>query len=206
MGRSKSSHKWLQEHFSDEYVQRAQREGYRGRAVYKLQELDERYQLIKPGMKVIDLGAAPGSWTEYVAQRLKGQGKLIATDILPMDAVVDTEFIQGDFREAEVLDQLLTSLGKSKSDLVICDMAPNMSGMASVDMPAAMYLAELAVDLAQRTLNQGGCFLVKLFQSEGFDALITQLRQDFKSVIVRKPRASRPHSREVYALARGYIL
>ncbi len=206
MGKSKSSQRWVNDHEKDEFVLRARDEGYRGRAVYKLKELDERYKLIKPGMKVIDLGAAPGSWTEYVAQRLKGQGKLIATDILPMDAVVDTEFIQGDFREAEVLDQLFASLGESKSDLVICDMSPNMSGMASVDMPAAMYLAELAMDLAQRTLNQEGSFLVKLFQSEGFDALIGQLRQDFKSVIVRKPRASRPHSREVYALARGYIL
>ncbi len=203
MAKSKSSHRWLDEHENDEFVQRARAEGYRGRAVYKLRELDQRYRLIRPGMSVVDLGAAPGSWSEYVARALDGRGTVLATDILPMDAIAGVRFIQGDFREQAVLDRLLDALGGADADLVISDMAPNMSGMSSVDIPAAMYLAELAADLALRTLKPGGAFVVKLFQGEGFDALVDGLRRDYQTVMVRKPRASRPRSREVYALARG---
>ncbi|HGG61284.1 MAG TPA: 23S rRNA (uridine(2552)-2'-O)-methyltransferase RlmE [Gammaproteobacteria bacterium] len=203
MAKSKSSHRWLDEHENDEYVQRARAEGWRGRAVYKLSELDQRYKLIRPGMSVVDLGAAPGSWSEYVARILDGRGSVLATDILPMDAIAGVTFIQGDFREQAVLDALLEALGQDRADLVISDMAPNMSGMSSVDIPAAMYLAELAADMAARTLKPGGGFLVKLFQGEGFDELVGGLRRDYQTVIVRKPKASRPRSREVYALARG---
>ena len=203
MAKSKSSQRWLDAHENDAFVQRARAEGWRGRAVFKLQELDTRYRLIRAGMTVLDLGAAPGSWCEYVASRLDGRGRIVATDILAMESIDGVAFFQGDFREAEVLDEILAFLGESKADLVISDMSPNMSGMASVDQPAAMYLAELAMDMASRTLETGGDFLVKLFQGEGFDAFVADLRRHYDSVIVRKPRASRPHSREVYALARG---
>lgn len=206
MGRSKSSHKWLQEHFSDEYVQRAQREGYRGRAVYKLQELDERYQLLKPGMIVLDLGAAPGSWSEITVKKLGRKGKMLASDILPMEKIDGVIFIQGDFHEDEVLNKIIAELGGQKADLVLSDMAPNMSGVDAIDLPRAMYLAELALDLATRTLRKDGSLLVKLFHGEGFDDYVRSLKGSFSSVIVRKPKASRPRSREVYALARGYNL
>ncbi len=206
MAKSKSSQRWLEAHEQDAFVQRARSEGWRGRAVFKLQELDARYRLIRPGMTVLDLGAAPGSWCEYLSRQLAGRGRIVATDILAMDPIEGVVFFQGDFRETAVLEEILTCLGESKADLVISDMAPNMSGMASVDMPAAMYLAELAMDMAGRTLKPGGDFLVKLFQGEGFDNFVAELRCHYDSVIVRKPRASRPHSREVYALARGHKL
>jgi 23S rRNA (uridine2552-2'-O)-methyltransferase len=204
MGHSKSSRQWLQEHFSDPYVQRAQREGHRGRAVYKLLELDERYQLLRPGMRVLDLGAAPGSWSEVAATKVGPKGRVIASDILPMDAIEGVTFIQGDFREDEVLDNIFAAMDGEKVDLVLSDMAPNMSGMGVVDQPRAMLLAELAHDLAQRILKQGGSFLVKVFQGEGSDAFIQGLKQDFKEVLQRKPKASRPRSREIYVLARGF--
>lgn len=206
MARSKSSPRWLDEHFSDVYVKRAQLEGYRGRAVFKLEELDQRYGLIRTGMTVVDLGAAPGSWSEYVSRKLDGRGVIVASDILPMDSIADVDFVQGDFREEAVLDAILTSLGDGKADLVMSDMAPNMSGMDAVDQPKAMDLADLTLDLAQRVLEPRGDMIAKLFQGEGFDAYISTLRQTFKSVIVRKPKASRPRSREVYVLARGIKL
>lgn len=206
MGRSKSSQKWLREHFSDEYVQRAQQEGYRGRAVYKLLELDERYHFLKPGMTVLDLGAAPGSWSEVAVKKVGREGKMIASDILPMDEIDGVIFIQGDFHEETVLNKIMTTLGGQKADLVLSDMAPNMSGVDAIDLPRAMYLAELALDLATRTLRNNGSLLVKLFHGDGFDDYVRSLKNNFSNVIVRKPKASRPRSREVYALASGYNL
>jgi len=203
---TKSSRRWLDEHFADEFVQRARQEGYRGRAVYKLQELDQRYQLFRPGMTVVDLGAAPGSWSEYLSRRFVGRVKVVASDILPMDALPDVEFIQGDFTEESVLQAILNTLGDRRADFVISDMAPNMSGNAVVDTPRAMYLAELALDMAEQVLVRDGGYLVKLFQGEGFDDYCRLLRQKFSSLQVRKPKASRPRSREVYALARGFKL
>ena len=206
MARSKSSQKWLREHFSDEYVQRAQREGYRGRAVYKLLELDERYHLLQPGMTVLDLGAAPGSWSEVAARKLGKHGKLIASDILPMEPLQGVGFIQGDFREDEVMQAILAELGGRRVDLVLSDMAPNMSGNDAIDQPRNIYLAELALDMAEKTLRKDGVLLVKLFHGAGFDDYVSNLKKAFARVIVRKPKASRPRSREVYALASGYKL
>ncbi len=204
MPRSKSSKAWLKEHFDDEFVKQSQQDGYRSRAVYKLKEIDERDKLIKPGMTVIDLGSAPGGWSQYIARKLNGQCRIIALDILPMEPLEHVEFIQGDFLEEAVLQQLLTTLGNDRPELVISDMAPNMSGMHAVDIPRAMYMAELALELARQVLKPGGGLLVKLFQGEGFDAYLKMLRESFERVIMRKPKASRSRSREVYALASGY--
>ncbi|MDH5766513.1 MAG: 23S rRNA (uridine(2552)-2'-O)-methyltransferase RlmE [Gammaproteobacteria bacterium] len=204
MPRSKSSGKWLKEHFDDEFVKRSQKEGYRSRAVYKLQEIDDKDHLIKPGVMVIDLGAAPGGWSQYVARKLGGKGRIIALDILPMEPLDGVEFIQGDFLEESVFHQLLDRLGDSSPDLVISDMAPNMSGMQAVDIPRAMYMAELALDLAVQVLKPGGGLLVKLFQGEGFDQYLALLRQHFGKLVMRKPKASRGRSREIYALATGF--
>lgn len=206
MARSKSSTRWLDEHFSDEFVKRAQQEGYRGRAVFKLEELDQRYGLIRRRMTVVDLGAAPGSWSEYASRKLDGQGVIVASDILAMDSIADVHFVQGDFREDAVLEEILRVLRERKADLVMSDMAPNMSGMDAVDQPKAMDLADLTFDLAQRVLIRNGNMVAKLFQGEGFDGYIEALRRSFNSVIVRKPKASRPRSREVYVLARGFKL
>lgn len=204
MGRSKSSARWLNEHVTDEFVRRAQKEGYRSRAIYKLQELDEKYRLFRPGQRVVDLGAAPGSWSEYVAARVGDRGRVIALDILPMDALAGVEFIQGDFQDEAVLAALLRALGDQRADLVISDMAPNMSGMDAVDIPRTMYLVELAHELAKQVLRRGGVFLCKLFQGEGSDIWLRSLRTDFGSVVVKKPKASRSRSREVYVLARDF--
>lgn len=204
MARSKSSGNWLREHFDDEYVKQSQKDGYRSRAVYKLKEIDEKDRLLKPDSIVIDLGAAPGSWCEYLVRRLKGKGRIIALDILPMDPMEGVEIITGDFLEAEVFDELLNTLGSDRPDLVICDMAPNMSGQQAVDIPRAMYMAELALDLSQQVLKPGGGLLVKLFQGEGFDEYIKQMRMHFSRVVMRKPKASRPRSKEVYGLATGF--
>ena len=204
MARSKSSKRWLNEHFDDEYVRRAQQEGYRSRAIYKLLEIQQKDHILKPGITVIDLGAAPGGWTEYAVKQLGRQGRMIALDILPMEPVPGVEIIQGDFREDAVLQQLLDLMGGDGADLVISDMAPNISGMEVVDIPRAYYLAELALDFARQVLKPGGGLLVKLFQGEGFDAYQKELKQDFKRVVMRKPRASRARSREIYALATGY--
>ena len=204
MARSKSSNRWLQEHFDDEFVKRSQKEGYRSRAVYKLEEIDQKDHLLKPGITLIDLGAAPGGWSQYAARKLKGEGRIIALDILPMEALPEVEFLQGDFLDNAVFEQLLALLGEDRPDLVISDMAPNMSGMNAVDIPRAMYMAELALDLALRVLKPGGGLLVKVFQGEGFDEYLQQLRQHFNRVVMRKPRASRSRSREIYALASGF--
>jgi 23S rRNA (uridine2552-2'-O)-methyltransferase len=206
MARTKSSGRWLHEHFDDPYVKQAQREGYRSRAVYKLQEIDQRDRLLRPGMTVVDLGAAPGGWSQYVARALGGKGRVLAVDILPMDSLPGVEFIQGDFREQEVLDRVLETLGEGRADLVISDMAPNISGMSAVDQPRAMYLAELALDLARQILKPGGDLVMKVFHGEGFEQILDELRRSFKKVVVRKPKASRPRSREVYAVARNYIV
>jgi 23S rRNA (uridine2552-2'-O)-methyltransferase len=202
MARSKSSRRWLREHFEDEYVKRAQREGYRSRAVYKLEEIQQKDRVIKPGMTVVDLGAAPGSWSQFASSLVGREGKVVATDILPVDPLPGVSFVQGDFREDEVLEQLLQILEGRSVDLVMSDMAPNISGMDAVDQPRAMYLAELAVEFAQRVLRPGGALLIKIFQGEGFDALLKDLRSQYEKVVIRKPRSSRARSREVYALAR----
>ncbi|MCW8934335.1 MAG: 23S rRNA (uridine(2552)-2'-O)-methyltransferase RlmE [Gammaproteobacteria bacterium] len=204
MARSKSSGNWLKEHFDDEFVKQSQKDGYRSRAVYKLKEIDEKDYLLKPGSIVIDLGAAPGSWCEYVVRKLKGKGRIIALDILPMEPMQGVEIITGDFLEDKVFSELLNTLGSDRPDLVICDMAPNMSGQQAVDIPRAMYMAELALDLSQQVLKPGGGLLVKLFQGEGFDAYIKQMREQFSRVVMRKPKASRPRSKEVYGLATGF--
>lgn len=200
--RTKSSQRWLQEHFDDPYVTRAQNEGYRSRAVYKLIELDRRDRLFLPGMRIVDLGAAPGGWSQYAAARVGRHGFVVASDILPMDPIPGVEIVNGDFREEAVLRAIMERLGDAPADLVISDMAPNLSGTDAVDQPRAMYLCELAVDLALRILKPGGAFLVKVFQGEGSDEFLRQLRGRFRRVAVRKPEASRPRSREVYVLAR----
>ncbi|MDG0979097.1 MAG: 23S rRNA (uridine(2552)-2'-O)-methyltransferase RlmE [Halieaceae bacterium] len=205
MAKKKSSSKaWLKEHRDDVYVQRAQKEGYRSRACYKLIELNERDRLLKPGMMVVDLGSAPGGWSQVAAGIVGVKGRVIATDILPMDTLEDVDFIQGDFTEESVFDELLLAIGDEPVDLVMSDMAPNMSGMAEVDQPRAMYLVELAVDMASRVLAPKGAFVAKVFQGEGFDELFRSLREQYQTVLTRKPDASRPRSREVYIVAKGY--
>ena len=204
MSRSKSSSRWLKEHFDDEFVLRAQKEGYRSRAIYKLIEIQQKDHILKPGMTVIDLGAAPGGWSEYAVKKLGSKGRMIALDILPMEPIEGVEIIEGDFREEAVLEQLLDLMDDAGADLVISDMAPNISGMEVVDIPRSYYLAELALDLARQVLKPGGGLLVKLFQGEGFDAYQKELKQSFSRVVMRKPKASRARSREIYALATGY--
>jgi len=202
--RSKSSHNWLREHFNDPFVKQAQKDGYRSRASYKLLEIQEKDRLIRPGMSVIDLGAAPGGWSQVTSRLIGGQGRLIASDILEMDSIPDVTFIQGDFTQDSVLEQILQAVGDSHVDLVISDMAPNMSGTPAVDMPRAMFLCELALDLATRVLKPGGDFLIKIFQGEGFDVYLKDVRSKFDKVQMRKPSSSRDRSREQYLLARGY--
>lgn len=204
MARSKSSRRWLKEHEDDAFVQRARQEGYRSRAVYKFLEINDKDRLVKPGMTVVDLGAAPGGWSQVVADMVGRKGRVIAMDILPMEPLDNVAFLQGDFREQEVLDRLLTMIGGRGVDLVISDMAPNISGMDAVDQPRAIYLAELALDMARQVLKPGGDFLVKVFQGVGFDEYLRELRGSFAKVVTRKPKASRPRSKEVYLLARGF--
>lgn len=206
MSRSKSSKRWLQEHFDDYYVKKAQAEGYRSRAVYKLKELDEKEHLLKPHMTVIDLGAAPGGWTQYISEKLDGKGTIIALDLLPMDALPHVLFIQGDFQEDKILEQLIKMIPQSGVDLILSDMAPNMSGTSAIDIPRGMYLAELAFDFSSQMLNTGGSLVMKVFQGSGFDELLKQARLKFKRVVIRKPAASRSRSRETYLLAKGYNL
>lgn len=203
MTRSKSSHRWLKEHFSDPYVKKAQAEGMRSRAAYKLEELVERDRLLRPGMAVVDLGAAPGGWSQWVRQALGDTGRVVALDILEMPTLAGVEFIHGDFREDEVLARLEALLNGQPVDLVLSDMAPNMSGVDAVDLPRAMHLAELAMEFADRHLRPGGAFLIKLFQGVGFDAYVRDLRARYDRVVIRKPAASRRRSPEVYALAQG---
>ena len=204
MGRSKSSSRWMQEHFEDEYVKMAQVQGYRSRAVFKLKEIQEKDQLIRPGMNVIDLGAAPGGWSQFARQLMGKKDKLVALDILPMEALDGVAFIQGDFREEAVLELLHATLEGAPVNLVMSDMAPNMSGNKGVDQPRAIYLGELALDTAKTVLTKDGSFLVKLFHGEGFEAFHHDVQRYFTKVVIRKPKASRPRSNEVYILARGF--
>ncbi|MBC2691033.1 MULTISPECIES: 23S rRNA (uridine(2552)-2'-O)-methyltransferase RlmE [Pseudomonas] len=204
MARSKTSLGWLKRHVNDPYVKQAQKDGYRSRASYKLLEVQEKYKLIRPGMSVVDLGAAPGGWSQVTSRLIGGQGRLIASDILEMDSIPDVTFIQGDFTQDQVLAQILEAVGNSQVDLVISDMAPNMSGTPEVDMPKAMFLCELALDLAARILKPGGNFVIKVFQGEGFDAYVKDARQKFDKVQMIKPDSSRGSSREQYMLAWGY--
>lgn len=205
MAKKKSSSKaWLKEHRDDPYVQQAQREGYRSRACYKLLELQEKDRLIRPGMTVVDLGSAPGGWSQVAAGLVGHRGRVVASDILPMDTLAGVDFIQGDFTEDSVFEQILAAIGDQPVDLVISDMAPNMSGVSAVDQPRSMYLVELALDLARRVLAPGGSFVAKVFHGEGFEALFSESRDSFDKVLTRKPQASRPRSREVYLVARGF--
>ncbi|MCU7941991.1 MAG: 23S rRNA (uridine(2552)-2'-O)-methyltransferase RlmE [Candidatus Thiodiazotropha sp. (ex Cardiolucina cf. quadrata)] len=204
MKRSKSSRQWLDRHFKDEYVKQAQKTGYRSRAAFKLLEIQQKDNIFKPGMKVVDLGAAPGGWCQVARELVGEKGRIVAMDILPMDPMAGVEFIQGDFREAQPLEELEKSLDGEAVDLVISDMAPNVTGIASVDQPRAIYLCELALDFAREVLKPGGCFVVKVFQGEGFDAYLKALRRDFKRVVSRKPSSSRAKSREVYLVAGNF--
>lgn len=204
MARSKTSKQWLKEHFEDEYVKRAQQEGLRSRAVYKLMELQQKDKILKPGMTVVDLGAAPGGWSVYARDIVGEQGFVAGLDLLNIDSIAGVEFIQGDFRDEDVLNQLLNILRNRKIDLVMSDMAPNMSGNKGVDIPRAMYLCELAFDFAKQVLKKDGDFLMKFFHGEGFEALLKETRTVFNKVVIRKPKASRPRSREAYLLAKSY--
>ncbi|PKM22923.1 MAG: 23S rRNA (uridine(2552)-2'-O)-methyltransferase RlmE [Gammaproteobacteria bacterium HGW-Gammaproteobacteria-14] len=202
MARSKSSQRWLQEHFNDSWVAKAQAEGYRSRACYKLIEINDKDRLFRSGMRVLDLGAAPGGWSQVAARLVGDHGTVLASDILEMEPLPGVTFIQGDFREDEVFQQILAALG-GKADLVISDMAPNMSGSRAVDQPRAMYLAELALDMAKTVLEPEGRFLVKAFQGEGIEEFRRSLHDSFRTVVTRKPAASRPRSNEVYLLGSG---
>ena len=203
MARSKSSKRWLQEHHQDAYVLKAREQGYRSRAVYKLAEIQQKDRIIQPGQLVLDLGAAPGGWSEYAVQIVGDQGKVIALDLLPIEPIAAVDFIQGDFTEQQTLDRLLALIDNRRLDLVLSDMAPNLSGMGSVDQPRSIYLAELAFDLASQFLTTDGVFVSKLFQGEGFEDLISLLRLSFKAVRFRKPDASRARSSEIYAVCSG---
>jgi len=203
--RSKSSQRWLREHFADPYVKKAQAQGLRSRAAFKLEELVERDRLLKPGMVVVDLGAAPGGWSQWVRQALGDGGRVIASDILEMPSLAGVEFLHGDFREDAVLSSLETMLGDQAVDLVLSDMAPNMSGVDAVDQARVMHLAELAMEFADRHLRTGGTFLIKVFQGIGFDDYVRELRKRYARVSIRKPAASRKRSPEVYALAQSKL-
>jgi 23S rRNA (uridine2552-2'-O)-methyltransferase len=202
--RTKSSARWLAEHAADPYVKRAHEEGWRSRAAFKLEEIQRTDRLLRPGMTVVDLGAAPGGWSQFAARALAGNGRVIALDVLEMPAIPGVELIQGDFTDEQVLARLRAALGGAKVDLVMSDMAPNMMGIADVDHDRSMGLADLVVDFAASELRSGGDLLVKVFQGRGFQPLIARLRRDFESVKLRKPKASRARSAEVYVLARGY--
>ncbi len=205
MPRSKSSKQWLKDHFNDAYVKKSKYDGYRSRASYKLLEIQRKDNLIKPGMTVVDLGAAPGGWSQVAAELVGDRGRVIANDILPMDLIENVEFVQGNFTEQGVLDKLLDQLSGSQVDLVISDMAPNISGMKDIDQPQAMNLAELALDMSRSVLKPGANFLVKVFQGEGFESFRQELRETFRTVKARKPAASRTKSSEIYLLAGDYF-
>jgi 23S rRNA (uridine2552-2'-O)-methyltransferase len=204
MARSKSSGSWLQEHVNDPYVKQAQKDGYRSRASYKLLQLNEKDRLIRPGMLVVDLGCAPGGWSQVAAKLVGAKGKVIATDILPMDPLKDVDFILGDFRDEAMLREILAVLGNRKPDLVMSDMAPNISGVDMADQAASMYLVELALDMARQVLKPKGDFVTKVFQGSGSDTYLKELRASFEKLVIRKPAASRARSREIYAVAKGY--
>jgi 23S rRNA (uridine2552-2'-O)-methyltransferase len=201
---SKTSKAWMKEHFDDKYVKEAQRLGYRSRACFKLLELLEKDSLVRSAGTVVDLGSAPGGWSQVSADIVGDHGRVIASDILPMDALAGVDFVQGDFTEDAVFEQILSVIGNSSVDLVISDMAPNMSGMAAVDQPRGMHLVELALDMAKSVLSPGGNFAVKIFQGEGFDAYLRDCRDSFKTVLVRKPKSSRARSKEVYIVGKGF--
>lgn len=204
MARPKNSKDWLKEHFDDEYVARAKQDGYRSRASYKLIEICEKDRLIRSGMTVVDLGSAPGGWSQVAAKMVGDKGRVVASDILEMDSIADVEFIHGDFTDEQVYNALLERIGDTPVDLVISDMAPNMSGNAVIDQPAAMYLVELALDMAQAIVKPGGGFVAKVFHGEGFDEYVKSVRQLFTKVAMRKPDASRARSRETYIVATGF--
>ena len=204
MARSKTSKHWLKEHFGDQYVKQSQEDGYRSRASYKLLELNQKDKLIQPGMTVIDLGAAPGGWSQIAAELVGDKGMVIASDILAMDHLAGVTFIQGDFTEQSVLEEILSVLDQRPVDLVISDMAPNMSGMADIDQPRSMYLVELAFDLAHQVLRPGGTVVTKVFQGEGSEPLMRDMRSHYKRFVTRKPDASRARSREVYWVAKDF--
>lgn len=204
MARSKSSHRWLQEHVSDPYVKQAQKDGYRSRSSYKLIELNEKDRLIRPGMLIMDLGSAPGGWSQVAGKLVGDKGRVLATDILPMDAIKNVDFIQGDFTDEAVVNQILEALNGAKPDLIISDIAPNITGIESADQGSSIYLVELALDMVRQVLKPKGNFVVKVFQGTGSDAYLKDVRTSFEKVSVRKPKASRPRSKEVYVVARGF--
>lgn len=202
----RSGGSWRERQEKDPYVQQARRDGWRSRAVYKLEQINDKDRLLKPDMVCVDLGSAPGSWSQYVTEKLKGRARIVAVDLLAMDALPDVDFVQGDFTDDQVFEQLLQLVGDDGADLVMSDMAPNISGNKAVDQPRSMYLVELALDMARRVLKPGGDFVCKVFQGEGIDQFVVDARNSFKRVKVMKPKASRPGSREVYLVARGYQL
>ncbi len=201
---SKTSKSWMKEHFDDKYVKESQRLGYRSRACFKFLELQEKDKLVHQGGIVVDLGSAPGGWSQVAMEVVGDHGRVIASDILPMDSLAGVDFIQGDFTQESVFEEILTVINNDPIDLVISDMAPNMSGMSDVDQPKSMYLVELALDMAKSVLSPGGNFAVKVFQGEGFDQYLADCRSTFKTVLVRKPKSSRPRSKEVYIVGKGF--
>ena len=204
MARTKSSSRWLQRHVNDPYVKQAQKDGYRSRSAYKLVELNEKDRLIKPGMRVMDLGSAPGGWSQVLSRLIGAKGRVLATDILPMDPIQNVDFIQGDFTDEEIVEKLLGWLGGGKFDLIVSDIAPNLTGIDSADQASSMYFLELALDTVRQTLKPGATFVAKMFQGSGSDDWLKDLRTSFQKVSIRKPGASRPESREVYVVAKGF--
>jgi 23S rRNA (uridine2552-2'-O)-methyltransferase len=201
-----SGRSWRERQERDPFVQQARKDGWRSRAVYKLEQIDQKERLLKPGMVCVDLGSSPGSWSQYVTERLTGKVRIVAVDFLPMDSLPDVEFILGDFRDDEVFEQLLRAVGQDGADLVMSDIAPNITGTKAVDQPRSMYLVELALDMARRVLKPRGSFVCKVFQGEGFDEFVRDVRNSFERVRVIKPKASRAGSREVYLVARNFSL
>lgn len=202
--RTRSSQAWLREHFTDPYVQRAKAEGWRSRAVFKLEQMDRKEKLLRPGMVILDLGAAPGGWSQYARRKVGRNGRILAMDILPMDALAGVEFLQGDFRDEAVMQALIDRVGEHGVDLLLSDIAPNLSGLDAIDQPRSMYLVELALDMANRVLKEGGSALIKTFQGAGFQELVVATRRNFRRVKLLKPDASRARSPELYLLAGGF--
>ena len=204
MAQSKSSKQWMNEHVNDPYVKKAKKDGYRSRASYKLIEINDKDKLIRSGNTVMDLGSAPGGWSQIIAPMVGEKGRVIASDILPMDGIIGVTFIQGDFTEESVYNQILHTLGDEMADVVVSDMAPNLSGVSTKDQYSSMYLVELALDMARNVLKPGGSFCAKVFQGVGYDEYLKDVRSAFKQVVIRKPAASRPRSREVYIVGKGF--
>ena len=201
-----SSRSWRERQERDPFVQQARKDGWRSRAVYKLEQIDQKERLLKPGMVCVDLGSSPGSWSQYITEKLNGKARIVAVDLLPMDSLPDVEFVQGDFRDDKIFEKLLRAVGQDGADLVISDIAPNITGTKAVDQPRSMYLVELALDMARRVLKPRGSFVCKVFQGEGFDEFVRDVRNSFERVRVIKPKASRAGSREVYLVARNFSL